>query len=770
MACHGGLDHFYFGTTGQRTLACVLACVLWPALALHAPRPHIARPAIIVCPCCRGRIYSQSLGSLDVHFVRCARVAFHPPPASIRLFSAFFAPDTRRFFSLIHRVLYRNLMDKIRQTNHSGSEDLSLPVPSLALNDLSFPIAATVPHLQLTPLPRFPTTTSSTRRKQKRPSTAHSAQEKISLLPSSTIAPYQSPLLLPQAIPTSESDQMSLQPLRQDKLNLLERSSMQELSRNAHATVASLRTQASRFTTTGKYHLISHCPDLPLTTATPHSRSGDILPSPFDHSPSDDQLCQSISSQAPIDDQVEYDWATFINAYSLGRWDPLKTPRPPRSCIQVPALGQISQTIVQSPNSDSVEPLQSIADSSEADDWVPEEVIEPPSIPSGYEDVVLVGVDGFTLSAPPQFHVPSAVLTSKTTYIPSILPDTGISKLADRRTSMPLHLGTLNRMRNSFADFRSPSSSTSGPLSAGSDPSRPPHTDVTTSAAAIRWAAAHVSVAPLALPSPEHELTDPMRGVTATIPGSHPPDLYVRPDPAPTSPTSMRKSRLSSFWQGTQDIEDPRLPPVIQASPSVEQERDSVEPDPGHDPGHNRELEKTARSMPFISTSIVPATAPVRLASVEQQEDDDYFGSGLSYDILTSTTTSEQPSLVMEASGCSTITTTTGTSTCSPELDLLRQSSAPLLNGEEPITVPALPRRICLTRQTSAPLPTVSAGVYERRRVARASHHHHRPSPDGALSSLAVRAAKEEQMFNELGYLTPPNPPDELERRRALYK
>lgn len=25
-------------------------------------------------------------------------------------------------------------------------------------------------------------------------------------------------------------------------------------------------------------------------------------------------------------------------------------------------------------------------------------------------------------------------------------------------------------------------------------------------------------------------------------------------------------------------------------------------------------------------------------------------------------------------------------------------------------------------------------------------------------------------MFNELGYLAPPNPPDELERRRALYK
>ena len=41
----------------------------------------------------------------------------------------------------------------------------------------------------------------------------------------------------------------------------------------------------------------------------------------------------------------------------------------------------------------------------------------------------------------------------------------------------------------------------------------------------------------------------------------------------------------------------------------------------------------------------------------------------------------------------------------------------------------------------------------------------------GGVGGMGVgRAAKEEHMFNELGYLAPPNPPDELERRRALYK
>jgi hypothetical protein len=36
--------------------------------------------------------------------------------------------------------------------------------------------------------------------------------------------------------------------------------------------------------------------------------------------------------------------------------------------------------------------------------------------------------------------------------------------------------------------------------------------------------------------------------------------------------------------------------------------------------------------------------------------------------------------------------------------------------------------------------------------------------------SPSMRAAKEEYMFKELGYLAAPIPPDEIERRRALYK
>ncbi|KAG7089839.1 hypothetical protein E1B28_011485 [Marasmius oreades] len=44
------------------------------------------------------------------------------------------------------------------------------------------------------------------------------------------------------------------------------------------------------------------------------------------------------------------------------------------------------------------------------------------------------------------------------------------------------------------------------------------------------------------------------------------------------------------------------------------------------------------------------------------------------------------------------------------------------------------------------------------------------PGVGVGVQGVGMRAAKEEQMFHEIGYLAPPNPPDELERRRALYK
>ncbi|KAI1797284.1 hypothetical protein LXA43DRAFT_877765 [Ganoderma leucocontextum] len=290
--------------------------------------------------------------------------------------------------------------------------------------------------------------------------------------------------------------------------------------------------------------------------------------------------------------------------------------------------------------------------------------------------------------------------------------------------------------------------------------------DATATAAAIRLAAARVSVAPLALPSPEHELTDPLRGVTATIPGSHP-DVFAHAERSPlVSPNTLRKTRLSSFWQGTQDVDesvalsnspsqtwqesatnhahartDPELPAlddmingVVDGGPPALDE-DPLEPQSGS--------RRSSGSRSFRVT-LTPATAPAITAP--EPPDEDYFSSTESSPYSGSSLQPDRPALPPV-----------------PRLvaDMSRQASAPPFDAA-PQSVPALPRRICLTRQTSAPLPTGS--LYERRsRTAR-------PASESQVNSLAGRAAKEEQMFSELGYLAPPNPPNELERRRALYK
>ena len=446
-----------------------------------------------------------------------------------------------------------------------------------------------------------------------------------------------------------------------------------------------------------------------------------MLPSPFDPNPSEEQLAQNLRDQ--IDAQVDYDWATFISAYALGRWNPLKTPQPPRSHIQPPTLAFSSRVL-----SRTAEGLD-ICDSPDPNSPIRSWDISDSDVQSLGEVLLQTSIDPLTKSAPPQYQMPTVMNTSSASSSPlPQLPEVG---LATRRTTIPLNLAFSHRLRNSFADIRSSSTH------ANSD-SRLPNTDVTTSAATIRLAAARVSVAPLALPSPEHELTDPFRGVTATIPGSHPSDLGGSVDPPLKSPNLTRKSRLSSFWQGTQDVEESRLP-TIEASPP-----ESTEDHTSQDESSR----KSSSSFPFIGGIVPLATAPVRYG--EEKEDDDYFGSLDTQRMLENYSSS---------SDRNSTTTQATTSVSRPDHEVSRHSSAPPL--DEPATVPALRRRICLTRQTSAPLPTLA--MVERLRSSR-------PASESSTHSHASRSAKEEQMYSELGYLAPPNPPNELDRRRALYK
>ncbi|EED84276.1 hypothetical histidine kinase [Postia placenta Mad-698-R] len=404
----------------------------------------------------------------------------------------------------------------------------------------------------------------------------------------------------------------------------------------------------------------------------------EMLSSPFDSPPPDDHI-STYQSTAETEAETDYDWATFISAYALGRWDPLRTPHPPQSHLQAPSHPQPSEVSRAS----WTEPI-------------------PEASSDHVNDADLVDFDDYS--------TPAGAFTG-----PQPFAEDMESAKAPKRLNAPFSLGSFShRLRSSFSDLRqSGSSSSSGESSRHSSI---PIADAATSAAAIRWAGARVSVAPLALPSPEHELTDPMRGVTATIPGSRPSD-FSAPESPLMSPNTIRKTRLSSFWQGTQDVEDYRLPTIQQSPPS---------PAP-------------------IENAKPKATNSDSAVSSEPLEED-YFGNMEPSRIENLIAAGEHPTRAISRP---------------PHPPPERQISAPPFEID-PMTVPALPRRICLTRQTSAPLPTAS--LYERRlRSAR-------PASESFTSGLTGRAAKEEQMYSELGYLAPPNPPDELERRRALYK
>ncbi|KAJ7056612.1 hypothetical protein C8F01DRAFT_1310029 [Mycena amicta] len=184
--------------------------------------------------------------------------------------------------------------------------------------------------------------------------------------------------------------------------------------------------------------------------------------------------------------------------------------------------------------------------------------------------------------------------------------------------------------------------------------------DAQTSAATLRWAGARVRVAPLSLPSPEHELVDPMRNAGAVpIPGSHPyfattprsrPSQsashsrsssrsytnvphFAQQYPVQTpgwdvmTPGGTRRARLSGFWSGTVDVEQSApgsewlqgpandLLPTLDASPTT--------------PEHDLEADPVGPTPTLLLGSRPPpATAPVRSAEVDDGRDWDYFALG----------------------------------------------------------------------------------------------------------------------------------------------
>jgi hypothetical protein len=377
-----------------------------------------------------------------------------------------------------------------------------------------------------------------------------------------------------------------------------------------------------------------------------------------------------------------------MSAYAAGRWDPRRTPNPPRAYFVKPFQHSHSQSTDQS-----------------LDAWT--------TLAHEISEVKDSTLPSASVASRNQQTSKNLQVNATDEDTLRLMPPENKAK----KPGMPLKLpaATMQSLRNSFSDLRTHSAHISSAPNA-EQVMAPSNPELTTTAATMRWAAAQVNLAPLALPSPEHELTDPMRGVTTSIPGSHN-DNYTPTEPI--TPGGMRKTRLASFWEGTQDVEDirPRRLSAIEGSPSESLQDTPVSIDPGI----------SRPNLPF------PASAP--LARSTEESSGDYFsGLDTSLDDMPRPPRASPP--------------------------IIQRPTSPLI--VETTSVPALPRRMCLTRQVSSPLP-------ESTRLERYSHGRG-STADNKPPSRASRAAKEEQMYAALGYLAPPNPPDEWERRRALSK
>ena len=419
--------------------------------------------------------------------------------------------------------------------------------------------------------------------------------------------------------------------------------------------------------------------------------------------------------------ESDCDWATFITAYASGRWDPQKTPNPPKTCQQI-----LSESLRYS----YIVPLKSI--DSDISLEAPSEICESSQPSTENNNSTKTDDRSISTSMTPASSSSSLYLSA--------------SPLTKTHPSSHPQLPSTHLMRNSI--------STSLPTANQNQIVTPSvvNTDVRATVATMRWAAACVDISPLALPSPERELTDPMRGVTAAIPGSHSQDLIVDND-CPPNASSNRKSRLTDFWQGTTDIDHGDTthgtgPTQLSTSPSdpLLATQPVLTYVPTNGSASRVTLESPPRSKHSIPVAFLSSAVPASVPALAQHRGEiasqtDYFGDA-----------SPSPSPPIQPE----------TALVPPPL-ISRDDIEKARAAHDTTSVPALPRRVCLTRQTSSPLPVSSP--------PQAPSLGARLPPSNNIATLKLgRAAKEEQMFTALEYLAPPNPPDELERRRALYK
>ncbi|CUA70493.1 Peroxide stress-activated histidine kinase mak1 [Rhizoctonia solani] len=409
------------------------------------------------------------------------------------------------------------------------------------------------------------------------------------------------------------------------------------------------------------------------------------------------------------------DWPTFMQAYGNGEWDPVRIPEPPFE-LKFPGAPMHTSASPMISNS-ALSSTSTVATLS-------------PSFPSS-----------------PSSASPSRGLAGPDLR-PRILPDSRIGSIASRRgTATPDLSGSNNhfihanfpyvnaprKVQRSHSDveIRSPGGMPSTTLPALPSPS----VDRAATAATIRWAGSGVNVAPYALPSPEAaELLDPMRKALPVL-----------------NPSSYHsKSRLSNFWE--ESPQDPMPPPtIIPHPPSPEagtlKEKPSVWP---------YQLKKSSSSFtrrPSNSQGDYFSRSPSRIHSRGHSPSP---ASDKSRDV------SVQPP-------------NSNNQTSSPSAPLLATTWSNLAASSSRTSL----TDSCLPDPFKGSVLSSSETGLKLDSGAHLGNGY--TAPDQLLSSLSSSAdmefftpsetlIKPDDDGDQLSYLVPPLPPDELERRKALYR
>ncbi|KAG8720035.1 His Kinase A domain containing protein [Ceratobasidium sp. 394] len=420
------------------------------------------------------------------------------------------------------------------------------------------------------------------------------------------------------------------------------------------------------------------------------------------------------------------DWHSWIQGYANGEWDPNRIPDPPLLAPPVPRKQRSPSPLLASSalSSSSTVAITYSPESATADS-----TLHPTPLAG------LAGPDRPRIS-------PESRATSIATRRGTITPDLSSSSVTFKNNLSPyVHAPRKVQRSQSDVEVRSP-----GGMPAATTPALPsPTIDRATTAATIRWAGAGVDVAPYALPSPEAaELLDPMRNAHHVL---------------NTSSNAPSKSRRSNFWQGNRQYSDlPSAPSATTVSHASPRPRTSPSTSP----------QQLKRASTVVPTQQVPTLHADYFGSTRSQSHRSsrsplYTGQQDRMEPLNSSSSRSNPT----ANGALPATSWNGNQPGPSQTNLVDSCSMGPLTGTVLPVADSQPEQ----NVTSLVVSTTHSG------------NGYPTVPDHLLTSLSssgdgaefftpsenlVPKTDEEQ--DRPTYLIPPLPPDELERRKALYR